>query len=197
MVLTLPLLLYTENYTESWEFIQHLFFWFDPNLTPVGLNYCRIRIKVCTSKLLLQSQPSFTSLSSIYFIYRRGESKFLMEILSLKSPRLELILITKFSLQGPLPETFADFWRLVWEQRSSTIVMLTRLEERARVKCDQYWPTRGTETYGVMCVTLTDTQELATYVIRTFQLQRVSSAHVSSQSCMCKPAIQLYAFCYT
>ena len=47
-----------------------------------------------------------------------------------------------------------------------------------RVKCDQYWPGRGTETYGVMCVTLTDTQELATYVIRTFQLQRVSSAHV-------------------
>ena len=39
--------------------------------------------------------------------------------------------------QGPLPETLADFWRLVWEQRSSTIVMLTRLEERARVKCDQ------------------------------------------------------------
>jgi len=75
--------------------------------------------------------------------------------------------------QGPLPETLADFWRMVWEQRSSTIVMLTRLEERARVKCDQYWPTRGTETYGVMCVTLTDTQELATYVIRTFQLQRM------------------------
>ena len=39
--------------------------------------------------------------------------------------------------QGPLPETLADFWRMVWEQRSSTIVMLTRLEERARVKCDQ------------------------------------------------------------
>ena len=38
------------------------------------------------------------------------------------------------------------------------MLMLTRLEERARVKCDQYWPMRGTETYGVMCVTLTDTQ---------------------------------------
>uniref|UniRef100_A0A0K2UZ97 Uncharacterized protein n=2 Tax=Lepeophtheirus salmonis TaxID=72036 RepID=A0A0K2UZ97_LEPSM len=75
--------------------------------------------------------------------------------------------------QGPLPETFADFWRMVWEQRSSTIVMLTKLEERARLKCDQYWPTRGTESYGVMSVTLTDTQELATYVIRTFQLQRM------------------------
>ena len=122
--------------------------------------------------------------------------------------------------QGPLPETFADFWRMVWEQRSSTIVMLTKLEERGRIKCDQvccqrfdrkcnhqfldqlsvlmyflknpwttlffspqYWPSRGTECYGVMSVTLTDTQELATYVIRTFQLQRVSPAnpHVRQQ----------------
>ena len=56
------------------------------------------------------------------------------------------------NLQGPLPETVADFWRMVWEQRSATIVMLTRLEERARIKCDQYWPTRGTESYGVMQV---------------------------------------------
>lgn len=68
---------------------------------------------------------------------------------------------------------------MVWEQRSSTIVMLTKLEERGRIKCDQYWPSRGTECYGVMSVTLTDTQELATYVIRTFQLQRVSSMNVS------------------
>ena len=48
-----------------------------------------------------------------------------------------------------------------------------------RIKCDQYWPSRGTESYGVMSVTLTDIQELATYVIRTFQLQRVSSLNVS------------------
>ena len=73
---------------------------------------------------------------------------------------------------------------MVWEQRSSTIVMLTRLEERARIKCDQYWPTRGTECYGVMSVTLTDTQELATYCIRTFQLQRVSSMNVSIPSAL-------------
>ncbi|CAG5864127.1 unnamed protein product, partial [Menidia menidia] len=51
--------------------------------------------------------------------------------------------------QGPLPETFGDFWRMVWEQRAATVVMMTRLEEKSRIKCDQYWPSRGTETYGM------------------------------------------------
>ena len=77
--------------------------------------------------------------------------------------------------QGPIPETFGDFWRMVWEQRCCTIIMMTKLEERTRVKCDQYWPNRGTETYGVMHVTLCDVTELATYTIRTFVLARVSS----------------------
>lgn len=36
--------------------------------------------------------------------------------------------------QGPLPETFGDFWRMVWEQRSATVVMMTRLEEKSRVR---------------------------------------------------------------
>jgi len=35
--------------------------------------------------------------------------------------------------QAPLPETFADFWRMVWEQRCGAVVMMTRLEERNRV----------------------------------------------------------------
>lgn len=35
--------------------------------------------------------------------------------------------------QGPLPETFGDFWRMVWEQRAATVVMMTRLEEKSRV----------------------------------------------------------------
>lgn len=42
--------------------------------------------------------------------------------------------------QGPLPETFGDFWRMVWEQRSATIVMMTRLEEKSRVRLGPHGP---------------------------------------------------------
>ncbi|CAF5185960.1 unnamed protein product, partial [Rotaria magnacalcarata] len=70
--------------------------------------------------------------------------------------------------QGPLPNTFADFWRMIWETNSACIVMMTKLEERNRLKCDQYWPTRGAEVYGSIQVTLTDFIELSSYSIRTF-----------------------------
>ncbi|XP_041430145.1 protein tyrosine phosphatase receptor type D S homeolog isoform X37 [Xenopus laevis] len=78
--------------------------------------------------------------------------------------------------QGPLPETFGDFWRMMWEQRSATVVMMTKMEERSRIKCDQYWPSRGTETYGLIQVTLLDTVELATYTVRTFALYKNGSS---------------------
>lgn len=76
--------------------------------------------------------------------------------------------------QGPLQETFGDFWRMCWEVRTSTIVMMTKLEERTRVKCDQYWPSArgGRQTYGPVTVTLVSVQELATYVVRSFHLTR-------------------------
>ncbi|XP_077445128.1 receptor-type tyrosine-protein phosphatase delta-like isoform X23 [Stigmatopora argus] len=78
--------------------------------------------------------------------------------------------------QGSLPETFGEFWRMIWEQRSAVVVMMTKLEERSRVKCDQYWPTRATETYGLIQVTLLDTVELATYCVRTFALFKNGSS---------------------
>uniref|UniRef100_A0A8C2FSG4 protein-tyrosine-phosphatase n=1 Tax=Cyprinus carpio TaxID=7962 RepID=A0A8C2FSG4_CYPCA len=77
--------------------------------------------------------------------------------------------------QGPMPDTFSDFWRLVWEQHTANIIMITKLEEKSRNKCDQYWPSRGTETYGLMQVNLLDTVELATYCVRTFALFKSGS----------------------
>ncbi|XP_051982584.1 receptor-type tyrosine-protein phosphatase S-like isoform X2 [Xyrauchen texanus] len=77
--------------------------------------------------------------------------------------------------QGPMPDTFSDFWRMVWEQHTANIIMITKLEEKSRNKCDQYWPSRGTETYGLMQVSLLDTVDLATYCVRTFALFKSGS----------------------
>ena len=78
--------------------------------------------------------------------------------------------------QGPLPSTLGDFWRMVWEQQTCTIVMMTKLEERSRLKCDQYWPNKGTDVYdSAMQVTLVDFTELATYSIRTFVIAPVNT----------------------
>ncbi|CRL08683.1 CLUMA_CG021362, isoform A [Clunio marinus] len=42
--------------------------------------------------------------------------------------------------QGPLGNTVKDFWRMVQQESSHLIVMLTTVMERGRVKCHQYWP---------------------------------------------------------
>ncbi|XP_047678606.1 phosphatidylinositol phosphatase PTPRQ isoform X2 [Tachysurus fulvidraco] len=42
--------------------------------------------------------------------------------------------------QGPLPGTVADFWRMIWETRTKTVVMLTQCFEKGRIRCHQYWP---------------------------------------------------------
>ncbi|XP_034250839.1 tyrosine-protein phosphatase Lar [Thrips palmi] len=74
--------------------------------------------------------------------------------------------------QGPMPNTFADFWRMVWQLGATTIAMVTRLEERTRVKCHQYWPERGSEQYGQCQVTAVLHQELAHYTLRTFSIRQ-------------------------
>lgn len=83
---------------------------------------------------------------------------------------------TYIGTQGPLPGTIGDFWRMIWEQQTCTVVMLTKLEERNRLKCDQYWPNKGTEVYGnCVQVTLVESTELATYTVRTFVIAPVNT----------------------
>ncbi|XP_037801428.1 receptor-type tyrosine-protein phosphatase H-like isoform X2 [Penaeus monodon] len=45
--------------------------------------------------------------------------------------------------QGPKDETLGDFWRMVWEQKVTAVVMLTNLMEKGKVMCTKYWPAAG------------------------------------------------------
>ncbi|VDO00633.1 unnamed protein product [Rodentolepis nana] len=73
---------------------------------------------------------------------------------------------------------------MIWEQRVSIVVMMTRLEERARIKCDQYWPSRGPETYANGVITVSPipgpegTLELAYFTIRRFTISHLNGNEV-------------------
>uniref|UniRef100_A0A8D3CDD1 protein-tyrosine-phosphatase n=1 Tax=Scophthalmus maximus TaxID=52904 RepID=A0A8D3CDD1_SCOMX len=79
--------------------------------------------------------------------------------------------------QGPMQETVYDFWRMVWQENTAAIVMVTNLVEVGRVKCCKYWPD-DTEIYGDMKVTLIETQLLSEYVIRTFAVEKRGMAEI-------------------
>ncbi|CAL1601461.1 unnamed protein product [Knipowitschia caucasica] len=79
--------------------------------------------------------------------------------------------------QGPLPKTFVDFWRMVWEQMVLIIVMTTRVVERGRVKCGQYWPLEEgrTEQHGYFLVRNTNMQVFQDFKLSHLELYNTQS----------------------
>ncbi|MGH0158270.1 UNVERIFIED_CONTAM: hypothetical protein FKN15_075249 [Acipenser sinensis] len=73
--------------------------------------------------------------------------------------------------QGPVHETVYDFWRMIWQEQSACVVMVTNLVEVGRVKCYKYWPDDA-DVYGDFKVTFLEVEPLAEYVVRTFTLER-------------------------
>uniref|UniRef100_A0A8C6P040 protein-tyrosine-phosphatase n=1 Tax=Nothobranchius furzeri TaxID=105023 RepID=A0A8C6P040_NOTFU len=73
--------------------------------------------------------------------------------------------------QGPMQETVIDFWKMVWQENTAAIVMVTNLVEVGRVKCCKYWPD-DSEIYRDIKVTLIETELLSEYVIRTFAVEK-------------------------
>eukprot|EP00731_Ephydatia_muelleri_P018084 Em0011g124a len=83
--------------------------------------------------------------------------------------------------QGPLPSTTYDFWKMVWEQNSCCIIMLTNLVEKTRAKCHQYWPEVGSIILEDLVITLVESQELAYYTVRTFQMKKEQESYEVKQ----------------
>ncbi|XP_045602597.2 receptor-type tyrosine-protein phosphatase R isoform X1 [Procambarus clarkii] len=78
--------------------------------------------------------------------------------------------------QGPLPHTVADLWRLVMQECAPALVMITRLKEKQRVKCEPYVPTHAA-TYGDISVTVRQIIQKSGYTIRRLLLQRGEEEH--------------------
>eukprot|EP01105_Mastigella_eilhardi_P007245 TRINITY_DN1874_c0_g1_i1.p1 TRINITY_DN1874_c0_g1~~TRINITY_DN1874_c0_g1_i1.p1 ORF type:complete len:316 (+),score=45.94 TRINITY_DN1874_c0_g1_i1:467-1414(+) len=75
--------------------------------------------------------------------------------------------------QGPLPNTFPDFWRMVWETNSPLVIMLSREKEKDIVKVDRYWPSSDEEVrkYGPMIITLKEERVISdVMIVRVFQM---------------------------
>lgn len=70
--------------------------------------------------------------------------------------------------QGPIVGTIEDFWRMVWQEKSKSILMLCNIVEQGKKKCEQYWPEGGGEAqYGPISVKVVKSREWMKFMTRT------------------------------
>uniref|UniRef100_A0AAX7UU20 protein-tyrosine-phosphatase n=1 Tax=Astatotilapia calliptera TaxID=8154 RepID=A0AAX7UU20_ASTCA len=73
--------------------------------------------------------------------------------------------------QGCLATTVNDFWQMVWQERTSVIVMTTREVEKGRNKCVPYWPElHSTKEVGRYVVSCELEREAGDYKIRVLEI---------------------------
>ncbi|XP_034487528.1 tyrosine-protein phosphatase non-receptor type 9 isoform X2 [Drosophila innubila] len=88
------------------------------------------------------------------------------------------------STQGPLPKTSQDFWRMIWEQHCLVIVMTTRVMERGRVKCGQYWePTEDSSLeFGNYHVRTLSVECSEDYTVASLELRNLKTDEIRNVS---------------
>eukprot|EP00794_Sanderia_malayensis_P003012 gene3012-3470_t len=76
--------------------------------------------------------------------------------------------------QGPLDNTVADFWQMIWEQGVVVIVNLTRLSDMGLPQCHRYWPKEGSDVYNAYQVHLISEHIWCDdYIVRSFYLKHL------------------------
>ncbi|XP_052099274.1 uncharacterized protein LOC127733869 [Mytilus californianus] len=81
--------------------------------------------------------------------------------------------------QAPLSSTAGDFWRMVWEQQSRVILMLTDMDERGQPRCIPYWPEKtGMEnrlTYSDFIITLKKKEVHQEYIVSVLEIKDIEN----------------------
>lgn len=78
--------------------------------------------------------------------------------------------------QAPLPNEFSNFWKMIWQEKIDTIVMLTKLIEKKTIKAHKYWPdinqTITFDKISVTCIKVCSCSKVNDYYVRTFLLKK-------------------------
>ncbi|CAJ0928960.1 unnamed protein product, partial [Mesorhabditis belari] len=89
---------------------------------------------------------------------------------------------TKFiAAQAPLSTTLGDWWAMIEEYDVSLVVMLCKLIEMSKVKCERYWPEKPGESqiYGDNYEVTVESEERFEdddeYVLRTLRLENITT----------------------
>ncbi|XP_060596915.1 receptor-type tyrosine-protein phosphatase F-like isoform X1 [Ruditapes philippinarum] len=83
--------------------------------------------------------------------------------------------------QGPTKETLKDIWRMVWQEQSKTIIMLTNPTETGKKKCESYWPADEVQSHHGITVECLGTSDLPDFTTRTFKLAKDDETRVVKQ----------------
>ncbi|KAL7018855.1 hypothetical protein ACKWTF_010930 [Chironomus riparius] len=81
--------------------------------------------------------------------------------------------------QAPLENTVGDFWRMIWEQNSKVIVMVTDLTENGVERCAEYIPASivldNTITFGDFQVTLKSREVKGKYAVSQLHVKNLKT----------------------
>ncbi|XP_053718532.1 receptor-type tyrosine-protein phosphatase U [Synchiropus splendidus] len=81
-------------------------------------------------------------------------------------------------MSHPQPGSTDDFWRLVYDDRCTTVVMLNQMNQSTSTwRCLPYWPDHGIQQSGLMRVELLSMTYEDDSIVRLFHVWKTSQAH--------------------
>ncbi|XP_038066691.1 receptor-type tyrosine-protein phosphatase mu-like [Patiria miniata] len=84
--------------------------------------------------------------------------------------------------QMPMPNTVTDFWRLMYDHKATSIVMLNTFDVKDKTMC-RYWPEKGTINFGKLSVELIQTKRSDSVTRCTFTLKNTTNAVLGKFNC--------------